>query len=35
MRYATLVGPDKKAYFCRIKDGMAETDRPRLRARRT
>ncbi len=24
MRYATLVGPDKKAYFCRIKDGMAE-----------
>ena len=24
MHYATLVGPDKKAYFCRIKDGMAE-----------
>ena len=24
MRYATLVGPDKKAYFCRIKEDTAE-----------
>ena len=24
MRYATLVGPDKKVYFCRIKEGTAE-----------
>ena len=24
MRYATLVGPDKKTYFCRLKNGMAE-----------